>query len=189
MKKLNIIVAMTEDYLIGIKEEIPWALYDDFVKNFVPKTKGNPIIMGRKTYNTLKSPLKDRTNIVLSKNIKEKEKREGFIFVDNLYDAMKIAEASPGDTIWCIGGAEIYHLFQDTYIIHEYHITVVREFEKKYNFKDVVLFLPNLSKHICIGATRFKKREKDLDNKRDYGNEYSFDVYIYKRDSFNAPIF
>lgn len=111
MKKINIIVAMTDTFLIGIKETIPWTLSDDFTENFVPKTKNNTVIMGRKTYETLKGPLRDRICIVLSKKIKEEEKREGFIFVDNVYDAMKIAEALPGDTIWCIGGAEIYKLF------------------------------------------------------------------------------
>lgn len=78
-KQLNIIVAMTDKYLIGtISNSIPWALTDDFIKNFVPKTTevvGIPLIMGRKTEQTLKGPLVGRTNIVISRNTTLKDRK------------------------------------------------------------------------------------------------------------------
>ncbi len=151
-KQLNIIVAMTDNYLIGtISNPIPWALTDDFIENFVPKTTkvvGIPLIMGRKTEQTLKGPLVGRTNIVISRNTTLK--REGFIFVKNEIEAMKVAKESPGETIWCIGGAEIYKLFQNTFAIDEYHITIIKDFDKKFSKEEMILFAPNLSGHRLI---------------------------------------
>ncbi|MDQ1282055.1 MAG: dihydrofolate reductase [Patescibacteria group bacterium] len=190
-KQLNIIVAMTDKYLIGtISNSIPWALTDDFIKNFVPKTTevvGIPLIMGRKTEQTLKGPLVGRTNIVISRNTTLK--REGFIFVKDEIEAMKVANESPGETIWCIGGAEIYKLFQNTFAIDEYHITIIKDFDKKFSKEEMILFAPNLSGHRLIETVEFEKRDPDPNKKRDRGNEYSFKICVFKKDTFKASLF
>jgi len=187
-KQLKLIVALTDKYLIGaVNDPIPWKLTDDFLENFVPKTKGNPVIMGRKTEETLKRPLEDRVNIVISRDTSRK--RDGFIFVKDELEAMKVARSCPGDSIWCIGGAQIYKIFQKNFVIHEYHITKIENFDKEYPAEEMILFIPDLSKHKLISETRFEKREPDPNKKRDNGNEYAFNVLIFHKEFSNSPIF
>lgn len=188
-KKLNIIVAMTEQYLIGtITMPIPWKLTDDFMENFVPKTvEGRIVIMGRKTFETLRDPLLGRVCIVITRNTELK--REGFIFVKDQYEAMTVANSSIGETVWCIGGAEIYKLFQNTFIIDEYHISIIKDFQKEIPINEMILFAPNLKDYKIISKTGFPKRDPNPDVKRDKGNEYPFDVLVFKKEGFNAPLF
>ena len=64
---IALIVAMSEDGTIGDKGKIPWHISDD-LKRFKRLTMGHPIIMGRKTYESIGKPLPGRTNIVLTRN-------------------------------------------------------------------------------------------------------------------------
>lgn len=189
MKKLNIIAAMTMYYLIGIDEEIPFKLTDDFKENFVPKTTGCPVIMGRNTCMTLKRSLKDRTNIVLSKD--PDFKREGFYVFNDILDAIKFANQSPGEIIWCLGGAEIYNEFQRIFVINEYHITIVDDgktlFEiSKQDDRIYHFFTPNLMGHKLNSKIEFEKREpKD----KDHGNSHNFSVCVFDRNLSVSPNF
>ena len=63
---LSLIVAMTPDRLIGRDNSLPWRLSED-LKRFKQITMGHPIIMGRKTYDSIGKPLPGRRNIVLSR--------------------------------------------------------------------------------------------------------------------------
>jgi dihydrofolate reductase len=190
-KQLKLIVALTENYIIGtVNTPIPWNLTDDFVENFVPKTKlieGTALIMGGKTEETLKKPLEGRTNIVITRNTSKK--REGFIFVKDELEAVMVAKSCPGDSIWCIGGGTIYRLFQNTFVIDEYHITIIENFDKKFPPEETIFFIPNLSAYKSVSNTRFEKREPDPNKKRDKGNEYSFNVHVFKKQGFNSPLF
>lgn len=103
--QISIIAAIGENNELGANNELLWHLPIDF-KWFIAKTKGKPVIMGRKTMESLGKPLKNRQNIVLSKQLKEVP--EGFILVKNLDDALKTAEKYTNEEIMIIGGAQIY---------------------------------------------------------------------------------
>ena len=64
---VSIIAAMDRNHLIGNKNQLPWHLPADFA-HFKSVTMGKPIIMGRKTFESIGKPLPGRTNIVLSRN-------------------------------------------------------------------------------------------------------------------------
>ena len=85
---LSAIVAMTKDRVIGDGKRLMWNLPED-LKNLKLITMGSPLIMGRKTWDSIGKPLPGRANIVLTKNV-------GLILngaqtAVNLIDAVKIA--------------------------------------------------------------------------------------------------
>ena len=105
MKKISIIVAMSDNYVIGLKNKLPWHISAD-LKNFKNITLGNPIIMGRKTYDSIGKPLKDRDNIVISRD--NSLKIDGVEVVDSLEKAIFMAAEAP--EIFIIGGQQIYQI-------------------------------------------------------------------------------
>ncbi|KAG1649066.1 Dihydrofolate reductase type 3 [Nymphon striatum] len=104
--KLSMIVAMGEDRVIGIDNKMPWHLPADLAW-FKKTTLGSPIIMGRKTYDSIGRPLPGRLNIILSRNTDLKI--EGCTVVNSLSDALKAAEGS--DEVFIVGGAHLYEKF------------------------------------------------------------------------------
>lgn len=102
---LSLIAAADENNVIGQDNKIPWYLPDDW-KYFRAKTKGHPIIMGRKTYESIGRPLPDRLNIVISRNADFKA--EGCIVVHSLHDAVELAKRDATDEVFVIGGQQIY---------------------------------------------------------------------------------
>lgn len=126
--KIAAIVAMTPNRVIGADNQIPWYLPAD-LKYFKKLTSGHPIIMGRKCFESIGRPLPKRTNIVLSRN-------PFFIATgivravspeDALLDGQVAAKEAGTDTIFIIGGAEIYKLFwdqTDTLYLTEVHTDV-----------------------------------------------------------------
>lgn len=105
MKKISIIVAMSDNYVIGLKNKLPWHISAD-LKNFKNITLGNPIIMGRKTYDSIGKPLKDRDNIVISRD--NSLKIDGVEVVDSLEKAIFMTAEAPETFI--IGGQQIYQI-------------------------------------------------------------------------------
>ena len=67
MRKISIIVAMSQNSVIGLRNELPWHISED-LKNFKKITLNHSVIMGRKTYDSIGKPLKDRSNIVISRD-------------------------------------------------------------------------------------------------------------------------
>ncbi|MCK5880935.1 MAG: dihydrofolate reductase [Sinobacterium sp.] len=108
--KLALIVAMAENGVIGINNKLPWHLPED-LKYFKQVTMGKPIVMGRKTFESIGRPLPGRTNIVISRN-KTWPAPEGVKLVANIEDAIALAESiavNDGTTeLMVIGGAQIY---------------------------------------------------------------------------------
>lgn len=100
---LSIIVAMAKNRVIGNKGKIPWHLPED-LKRFKQLTMGHPIIMGRKTFDSIGKPLPGRTNIVITRN--KQFSAQGVVRADNLDDAIR--KAGGQNEIFVIGGAEIY---------------------------------------------------------------------------------
>lgn len=105
--KISAIMAVAENGVIGRNNEMPWYLPADF-KYFKKTTITHPIIMGRKTFDSIGRPLPKRTNIIISRN--EELKIKGCIVMNNLADAIAFAKLENPAEIFIIGGATIYQL-------------------------------------------------------------------------------
>ena len=107
---ITLIVAMSRNGVIGRAGALPWRLPAD-LKRFKARTIGNAVIMGRKTWDTLKGvPLSGRTNIVITRD--RSLDAPGAIVTDSLGAALQAARAAHPDAseIFIAGGAEIYRL-------------------------------------------------------------------------------
>ncbi len=104
--KLSMIVAMGKNRVIGIDNKMPWRLPAD-LQWFKKTTLGSPIIMGRKTYDSIGRPLPGRLNIILSRNADLEI--EGCTVVNTLSDALDAAKGA--DEVFITGGAHLYEKF------------------------------------------------------------------------------
>lgn len=107
-QKISLIVAMDNNRLIGAKNRLPWRLPDD-MKWFVEQTMGKPVVMGRKTYDSIPSkfkPLNGRKNIIITRN--QNYQAEGCIVVHSINEAIQAAGDVPEIIIG--GGTQIYEL-------------------------------------------------------------------------------
>ena len=105
MNKISVIVAMAENNVIGVDNKLPWHISED-LKRFKELTIHHPIIMGRKTFDSIGKPLKDRLNIVISRN--KNLKINGVVIVGSLVEAINLTSEAPNTFI--IGGEQIYKL-------------------------------------------------------------------------------
>ncbi len=103
---VSVIVAAAKNKVIGKEGGIPWYLPADLA-HFKQTTMGHPMIMGRKTYESIGKALPGRTSIVITH---QKDYRaEGCIVVQSLDRAIDEAEKAPGsEEVFIIGGEEIY---------------------------------------------------------------------------------
>ena len=97
------VVAMAADRAIGINQSIPWRLPED-MKLFKRLTMGHPILMGRKTWESLGRPLPGRQNIVLTRD--SDYTAEGAVVIHDLSD-LETLELMDSE-VMVIGGAQIY---------------------------------------------------------------------------------
>jgi len=108
MKK-SLIVALSQNHVIGRNNNLPWYLPND-LKYFKQVTMGLPIVMGRKTFESIGKPLPGRTNIVVTRNTDWRA--EGVRAVHSLEDAFtlaeSIAEIDGREELMIIGGDQIY---------------------------------------------------------------------------------
>ncbi|RCW52395.1 dihydrofolate reductase [Halanaerobium sp. ST460_2HS_T2] len=104
---LSIIAAMDQNYLIGKNNEIPWNLPED-LKYFKEITMGAPIIMGRKTFESIGFPLPGRRNIILTRN--KDYSADGCEIIHSLEEILTMFLESKEEA-FIIGGAEIYNFF------------------------------------------------------------------------------
>lgn len=102
---LSLIVAMAENGVIGRGDTLPWRIPND-LKHFKSITMGKPIIMGRRTWDSLGGILPGRPHIVLSRD--PNFAVDGVSSAHSLEDALTIAESLTEHEIMIIGGAEIY---------------------------------------------------------------------------------
>ena len=161
--RVALVVAASENNAIGKDNHLLWCLPNDmrFFKNV---TWGMPVIMGRKTYESLGKPLAGRTNIVITRQ-KDWE-APGAIVVSNLDEAIKAAGTTDAKEAFVIGGGEIYK--QAMPIAQRVYITRVRT--------------------ILEGDTYFPViEEKDwkllskLDFEADPKNEYAYSFQVWER--------
>ena len=102
MKNYTIIVAVSNDYVIGVDGKLPWHLPGD-MKFFKETTTGNVVLMGRRTFESIGKPLPNRTNLVLTTD--ETWDKKGTYTINDIDDI------SPFENIFVIGGSEIYSKF------------------------------------------------------------------------------
>lgn len=116
----TIVVAMGEKNEIGFNNQLLWHLPKD-LKHFKDLTSGHPIIMGRKTYESIGKPLPNRTNIVISR--KKDWFVEGILIVGSIKEAVKFAKKID-EEVFIIGGGNIYGQTMD--IVDKLEVTLVK---------------------------------------------------------------
>ena len=106
---IALICAMAQNRVIGRDGRLPWHLPED-LKHFKRTTMGHPIIMGRKTWQSIARPLPGRRNIVISRNPSfSQEVPEEVQVVSSLQEALQLCETSDQDSeAFIIGGAKLY---------------------------------------------------------------------------------
>ena len=160
----KMIVAHDNENGIGKNNKLPWNIPDD-LRRFSKLTRGkgnNAIIMGRKTYESIGSPLPKRTNIVLSKTMSPLNNGvHVFSSKDALYDFL---EGQTFDDVWVIGGSQVYKDFFSN--VKELYVTEIKE-----SFGCDTFFISEYEEAFseCI-------IENDLCDNGDY--KYSYKKYI-----------
>ncbi len=108
---LIIIAAVAKNGVIGKGGDLPWRLPGD-LKHFMSATMGKPVIMGRKTYESMKRPLPGRTNIVLTRQADFSH--EDLVIFTDFYKGVEFARETAveqaGNEFFAIGGENIYEL-------------------------------------------------------------------------------
>ncbi|MBI4018043.1 MAG: type 3 dihydrofolate reductase [Candidatus Aenigmarchaeota archaeon] len=106
MTVISLIAAVSRNRVIGKDYDMPWRLPADWAY-FKRKTIGKPCIMGRKTFESLGKPLRDRPNIVITRDVAYKA--DGCVVVHSLEEALRAAGNAP--EIMVIGGADVFRQF------------------------------------------------------------------------------
>lgn len=118
--ELAIIVAMTSEQVIGIDGRMPWHLTDE-LKQFKKLTKNSSVIMGRRTYESIDSPLQDRNMIVLSRSV---SRLHGASVCKSIMEALTLAMKAERP-IFILGGKEVYQ--KTLPIANELHISWIKK--------------------------------------------------------------
>jgi dihydrofolate reductase len=162
--QISIIAAIGSNNELGANNQLLWHLPIDF-KWFIAKTKGKPVIMGRKTMESLGKPLKNRVNIVLSRQLIEVA--EGFVLVNSWDQAFEIAKQSESEEIMIIGGAQIYE--QALEFANRIYLTHVDG-----NFENADTFFPsvNYQNYTCSFVE---------DHNKDDQHQFDFSFKTYER--------
>ena len=112
--RIIIISAIAQNRVIGKSNgEMPWHVKEEF-QHFKNTTLGFPIIMGRKTFETLGKPLKGRLNIILTLNTELKYDFDDIKIFNSLEKAYSFCESQNYDKAFIIGGAQIYKKAMNT---------------------------------------------------------------------------
>ncbi len=104
--EISFIVAASENNAIGVNNTLPWHLPED-MKFFKRSTMGKPVMMGRKTFESLGKPLPGRLNIVVSGN-KDLALPEGVLLYTDLNEAIERLKEENVDEGFIIGGGKVF---------------------------------------------------------------------------------
>jgi len=103
---VTIIVGAAENGVIGANGDMPWRQRDD-LRRFRRITTGHPVVMGRKTYETIGRPLPERTNIVVTRQ--QGYSAPGCLVAHDLASALELgAGATGGEDVYVMGGGVLY---------------------------------------------------------------------------------
>ena len=163
--RLSLIVAVAENGVIGRDNKLPWYIPAD-LRYFKQVTLGKPVIMGRKTWESMNRALPGRTNIVITRQ--SDYQAEGARVVPDLAAAIELAESTAlidgVEELMVIGGAEIYRLalpLADRLYLTEVHADVAGD-----------TFFPDWDREDWQEMAREQHEAPGEDNYR-----YSFAVY------------
>ncbi len=127
MSMVSIIVAIAENGVIGDKNALLWNIRED-MRRFRTTTSGHPVVMGRKTYESIGRPLPKRTNVVITRG---DTAFDGCLMAHSLEEA--IALFPHDEEVFIIGGAQIYE--QALLLADRLYLTVVhRQYEGDTSF-------------------------------------------------------
>ena len=160
---IALIVAASENNVIGINNDLPWRLPDD-MKFFVRTTKGHHILTGRKNFESFGKALPNRTNMILTN--KKDYLFEGTVVFHDLEEAIEYAKARGEEELMVIGGGEIYKQFMDK--ANKIYLTRV------HTTLEGDTYFPELDESI------WKLTEENY-HPRDEKHEYDFTFQTYER--------
>lgn len=152
----KIIVAVDKNLGIGLQNSLPWKFKLDmhFFREMTIGDKNNAIIMGKNTYLSIGRSLPKRENLVLSTSLDDNiENIHVFRNIENLCDYCKTKNF---DSIWIIGGAEIYKQFLELDLIHIIHVT---EIDSVY---DCDTFFPNIFDNYYMSRNAHENFENNI---------------------------
>lgn len=156
---VQLVVAYSDNRVIGRDNALPWRLPSDLA-HFKRVTMGQPIVMGRNTWESLGRPLPGRPNLVISRNVQYQA--AGATVYPTLESAL--ADCHGAERICIIGGEQIFKhalILADEIVATEVHAQV-----------DGDTFFPPMDKGIWQEAERLPQPEE---------NGYAFDFVTYKR--------
>jgi dihydrofolate reductase len=156
------IFAMGRNREIGLNNQLPWYLPGD-LKFFKKVTMGHPIIMGRKTYESIGRPLPGRTNVIVTRQ--HDFHAEGCTV---MHSAEEVIEAFPNEKVYVIGGTQLFNSFFPQ--ANELVVTYIdADFEADTYFPEIPA-----DEWVLIETEPGLKDEK---------NPYDYEFRIYKRTS------
>jgi dihydrofolate reductase len=158
----TIVVAMGEKNEIGFDNQLLWHLPKD-LKHFKDITSGHPIIMGRKTYESIGKPLPNRTNIVVSR--KKDWFEEGILIVGSIKEALKFAKKID-EEVFVIGGGNIYE--QTMEVVDRLEVTLVKA------DLEADTFFPKIDPKIW-------KKTNEICHEKDEKNGYDFCFQTFEK--------
>ncbi len=161
--RISIIVAASENNVIGINNMLPWRLPTD-LKYFKSTTLGKPIVMGRKTFESLGKPLPGRPNIVITRQ--SDFRPEGAYVVGSVEEGIEKAKSFGGDELFITGGSQIFE--QAWPLVERIYLTRV------YAVVQGDAFFPQLdgAEFELVTDERHEPDEK---------NQYSFSFQVWER--------
>ena len=161
------VVAMSNNWVIGVNNDLPWSLKDDLA-HFKKYTTGKIMIMGRKTYESIGRPLPNRVNYVISSTLKDIEGVSIFTSLEDAIEAAKIYNLDQDivNQVAIIGGG---YLFRDS--IHSFNKLVLTRVDCSI---DGDVYYPEID----FNNWELVSSEKFLKNK---DNQYDFAVETYNK--------
>ena len=128
---ISIIVAIAKNGVIGDKNTLLWHLREDMI-HFRTITSGHPVVMGRKTYDSIGRPLTKRTNVVITRDTELQI--EGCTMAHSLTEAVEMFDSS--EEVFIIGGAQIYN--QAMPLADRLYLTIIdKEYEGDSSFPEI----------------------------------------------------
>ncbi|GGZ30169.1 dihydrofolate reductase [Asticcacaulis endophyticus] len=166
--KLSLVVAMSENRVIGRENALPWHLKSD-LKLFKAITQFKPIIMGSNTWDSLpKKPLPGRLNLVLSRDILFEA--EGGLICTTLFEAIEIAREHAkddgADEVCIIGGANVYE-------------QTIEKADRLY-VTEVHVWLEGDTHFPAIDPAQWKEVSSEF-HQAGEGDDYDFTTRVYER--------
>jgi dihydrofolate reductase len=156
---------MAKNRVIGKNGDLPWHNKEEF-KHFKNTTYGFPMIMGRKTFDSLQVPLKGRLHIIISRNLQLNYEFEEVKIFHSLTEAFEFCREKKFEKIFIIGGGEIYKQTIDS--ADELLISVMdMEAEGDTMFPEIDMnkwMIEENEKREGFEIIRYKKRENGSEN-------------------------